>query len=66
MLLEYYFSVTIIVIADIDECSLGLCDKQTTSCNNTIGSFVCNCQYGYTPGNDKTFCEGWNTLHGFY
>src|SRR6218665_371744 len=51
--------MNVIVIADIDECKIGLCDKQTTICTNNIGSFVCNCNNGYIPGGNKTLCEGW-------
>ena len=42
---------------DIDECALGTdnCDSQAT-CVNTIGSFTCGCNVGYT-GNGIT-CVG--------
>lgn len=40
---------------DIDECSndSGGCDH---GCNNTIGSFQCNCNDGYTLSDDRRTC----------
>ena len=42
---------------DVDECSSGTFPcNDNANCTNTIGSFLCNCQSGYT-GNGLT-CEG--------
>ena len=45
------------VQVDIDECSEGVaeCPSQST-CNNTIGSFTCDCDSGYRKVSDV--CEG--------
>ena len=41
---------------DINECDNHPCDEHAT-CNNTIGTFKCVCQAGYTQYN-STVCEG--------
>ena len=44
---------------DIDECStnggLGLCQQ---NCTNTIGSYFCSCNSGYTLGDNQSSCIG--------
>ena len=40
---------------DISECAASPCHPNAT-CTNTEGSYICNCQSGYS-GNG-TFCEG--------
>ena len=48
------FSVSIL---DIDECKLeGSVCPVNSKCDNTVGSYNCSCEEGYT-GNE-TFCEG--------
>ena len=43
--------------ADFDECASGLTDCDPNAfCDNTVGSFNCTCQTGYT-GNGTT-CTG--------
>lgn len=39
-----------IFFADNDECQLKTdnCDKATTTCTNTVGSFTCECKKGYS------------------
>uniref|UniRef100_K1QGK1 Fibrillin-2 n=1 Tax=Magallana gigas TaxID=29159 RepID=K1QGK1_MAGGI len=39
-----------ITCSDNDECQLKTdnCDKATTTCTNTVGSFTCECKKGYT------------------
>ena len=41
---------------DIDECTDGLdtCDQL---CNNTVGSYYCNCSVGYRLLDDDTTCQ---------
>ena len=43
----------------MDECQSnnGGCD---TTCNNTIGSFQCSCETGYTLAADGLSCQGIN------
>ena len=46
-----------LLLLDLDECSLGThnCDSNA-ACTNTVGSFTCACNVGYTgPG---TTCTG--------
>ena len=42
---------------DINECSLNIdgCDQV---CNNTMGSYQCRCNRGYTLNNDERTCSG--------
>ena len=43
---------------DIDECAQGnSCDKNASICNNTVGSYVCDCKIGYAKHSDLE-CEG--------
>ena len=44
-----------ILIADIDECATDPCDNNAF-CNNTVGSYDCFCNDGYTG--DGFFCHG--------
>ena len=45
-------------LSDIDECATGTdnCDARAV-CTNTVGSYTCVCQTGYT-GNGVTSCSG--------
>ena len=49
----------IISVADIDECLDGnhTCDLNTTTCENTPGSYKCICKSGYGQ-NDGKRCTG--------
>ena len=51
-----YFTVSLIVITDIDECSQGNggCEH---ICTNTVGSYYCTCNTGYLLYNGK-HCYG--------
>ena len=42
---------------DIDECqeATHLCDQ---TCTNTVGSYMCQCNAGYSLGIDETACFG--------
>ncbi|XP_066275437.1 uncharacterized protein [Branchiostoma lanceolatum] len=44
---------------DVDECATGNggCSQ---NCTNTIGSFSCSCQNGYTLNGDSVSCDGWD------
>ena len=59
------YNVSIYNISDIDECKSRPhdCDQK---CNNTVGSYHCECNEGYTIAlEDQKKCEGWlvsNTL----
>ena len=48
--------LSILCIIDIDECSIVNSCNQI--CNNTIGSYYCACQTGYTLSNDSHTCTG--------
>ena len=49
-------------VSDIDECLSSPCHTNAT-CNNTIGSFICKCEKGFTG--DGTNCQG-NMHHHLY
>lgn len=55
--------VVVFCMTDIDECELdnGNC---TEVCNNTLGSFVCECRAGFTLQPDGLTCGG--TTHAQY
>ena len=44
-------------ITDIDECELGISGCQHI-CNNTVGSFYCSCDPGFTLNPDSKYCTG--------
>ena len=46
----YYF-------IDVDECTEGTSGCEQI-CSNTVGSFFCSCQSGYTLDADGTNCNG--------
>ena len=52
--------INIPIFSDIDECTTGTHDCDPTpfeaNCSNTVGSFTCACNTGYT-GDGKT-CTG--------
>ena len=45
---------------DIDECTVGTdnCDDFTGLCHNTVGSYDCSCQPGYTGPGTIGSCDG--------
>ena len=45
---------------DINECAVEPCDVNA-NCTNTIGSFTCECNYGYTG--DGMLCTGMVILY---
>lgn len=51
------FSLCFVSMSDIDECTTeaSVCPAHS-NCNNTVGSYNCSCEEGYT-GNE-TFCKG--------
>ena len=51
--------MTIIVIADIDECTRGLNGCNQT-CTNEIGSYSCSCASGYRLSSDGRGCNDIN------
>ena len=50
-------SVLLVLSTDIDECSTsnGGCDQV---CTNTVGSFNCSCNSGFSPNTDGIACDG--------
>ena len=53
----YYRFFTIYIYTDIDECSLNT-DNCSQICNNTEGSFNCECYEGYALEVDLRTCTG--------
>lgn len=51
------FNFTINFALDINECREGLHQCQHI-CQNTIGSYICDCNDGFMLGNDGTSCNG--------
>ena len=51
------FLFFLILLTDIDECSLGT-DRCRHSCTNTIGSYTCSCNTGYALNSDGYTCDG--------
>ena len=49
-------SNTLLFYSDVDECEEGLSDRcgSNSVCNNTVGSYTCSCNYGYSG--DGTLC----------
>ena len=50
-----FFLIIRVVLADIDECNLNICQQQ---CTDTIGSYTCSCRSGYTLSADGISCQG--------
>ncbi len=55
-MIDYNYSAPF--ISDIDECddNLDNCARDNAECTNTIGSFTCACDPGYSG--DGTVCMG--------
>ena len=47
------------LFVDIDECSENS-DNCSQNCSNTIGSYLCSCNDGFTLGSDQHTCNGIN------
>ena len=43
---------------DIDECELKELNDCQQHCTNTVGSFTCSCQEGFTLNADGRNCDG--------
>lgn len=55
-----------VFLSDIDECldPSNRCNFSTTICNNTDGSYMCECRPGHVDINDTTTCKGkWANQH---
>ena len=46
----------LLLIIDINECLIDVCNNETEECINTLGSFSCICANGYRRWNG--YCEG--------
>ena len=46
--------------SDVDECVTGVhkCEQGSTACNNTQGSYICQCKNGYQPAQSLYKCQG--------
>ena len=55
-------NTTFAVFADADECQrpIAVCDSTTSSCNNSAGSYHCDCRTGYQPFNGELKCHSKN------
>jgi len=47
------------ILTDINECSSSPCDH---TCNNTVGSYECSCNFGYELDSDGITCNGMYVL----
>ena len=45
------------VYTDVNECVLGT-DSCAHNCHNTVGSYRCSCNTGYTLNRDRYTCDG--------
>ena len=46
--------------SDVDECTMTCFESENRICNNTVGSYECNCKKGYHQENETSqLCEGW-------
>jgi len=48
--------VCVCVLIDADECQAGVCDRKTSTCINTVGSYKCQCNIGFRFERDR--CRG--------
>lgn len=46
------------VLIDVDECALGSDNMCAQNCQNTVGSYTCSCNTGYTLSSDGYTCDG--------
>ena len=49
------------MVVDVDECLFQPCDSNAT-CFNTIGSFICTCDEGFTGNGSQCDGESWILL----
>lgn len=51
--------IILFLIIDINECrtNSSICHS-LANCNNTLGSYICQCRNGYTLGYDQFTCVG--------
>jgi len=57
-----------VCFVDVDECSIGKTESSSAmpcpaaaTCQNTVGSYVCRCSYGFYG--DSTACHSQSSLH---
>ena len=59
--------VQFLPILDINECNSKdhshKCDKNTTTCNNKVGSYACPCRNGFEPAPSPYKCQGMGNIH---
>lgn len=53
-------ALSIAFFSDVDECVTGVhkCEQGSTTCNNTQGSYICQCKNGYQPAQSLYKCQG--------
>ena len=56
-MLQRFLVLLVFLVLDMDECNTfsGLCHADAV-CENTVGSFICTCNAGFTG--DRRFCVG--------
>ena len=47
----------LLLCSDVNECMLGS-DSCEHNCSNTVGSYTCSCNSGYTLNRDGHTCDG--------
>ena len=53
--------IKIDIFSDLNECSptgVNLCNKERSTCTNTVGDYECICDAGYTLDSDGRNCLG--------
>ena len=56
---ELYFQHLSSILADINECSQEPClGEENSTCENTEGSYKCQCIKGFRKSADGSICEG--------
>ena len=58
IVLYRYKPLTVFGSSDVDECANNNDNNCNQLCNNTEGSFVCDCQSGYKLNADGHTCDG--------
>ena len=58
LLVECTVPIVVFLSSDVDECELAEANDCQQDCTNTVGSFNCSCQEGFTLNTDGRNCDG--------